>query len=172
MRDGALRYGVKRVARAIYEFDLSLTRRWRRLRGRERWRLGGSCEGCAKCCEAPSIRVPRWVAAWASVRAAFVWWQRVVNGFTLVRIERLPPVFVFECAHFDPVTRRCDSYASRPGMCRDYPRLLLDENWPEFFPECGYRALSSAAPNLLEVLEQHDMSEASRAELERKLHLR
>jgi Fe-S-cluster containining protein len=51
----------------------------------------------------------------------------------LARADRQDHSFVFECTHFDRITRRCDSYASRPGMCRDYPRVLLDQAAPALF---------------------------------------
>jgi len=58
-----------------------------------------------------------------------------------VEARRAERNFVFRCTHFDPATRSCDSYASRPGMCRDYPRNLTYSALPEFLPECGYSAV-------------------------------
>ena len=63
-----------------------------------------------------------------------------MNGFELVRSDEESWTFVFRCTHFDPATRSCDSYGSRPGLCRDYPRLLLWQPNPELLPGCGCRA--------------------------------
>lgn len=107
------------------------------------------------------------------VRAAFLWWQRVVNGFEMVSFERRPWSFSFRCTHFDEVTRTCDSYHSRPGMCRDYPRLLLDQPWPELFEACGYRAEPTNAPRLAEALAAVDGLDAdARRQVEERLGLR
>ncbi len=104
------------------------------------------------------------------VRAAFLWWQREVNGFELKGRER-PRVFVFQCSYFDTATRRCTSYDSRPGMCRDYPRFLLEQAWPEFLPGCGYRPVIGNAARMLRVLNQAPMSDEKRAELRRRMRL-
>jgi Fe-S-cluster containining protein len=60
-----------------------------------------------------------------SLRRVFLWWQRVVNGFELKATHARERTFVFTCTHFDEATRLCDSYGSRPGLCRDYPRATL-----------------------------------------------
>jgi Fe-S-cluster containining protein len=142
VKDGPLRAAVKRVARAHFELNLGLSR-W--LRGRRQpplYTLGGTCGGCAACCEAPAIRASAPVWYLRSLRRAFLWWQERVNGFVLVQARPGTRLFVFRCTHFDARTRRCDSYATRPGLCRDYPRGLLEQPFPEFFPGCGYRAVA------------------------------
>ena len=78
----------------------------------------------------------------------------MVNGFVLVAHEPRQRVLLFRCTHFEPVTRACDSYASRPGMCRDYPRLMLWQPGPEFLPGCGYRAIAPNAQGLRLALER------------------
>lgn len=168
--DGPLLAHFKRLVMRVNAAELGLRRALARLRGERPWRLGGACGGCARCCEAPSIQVGR--ATWylPTLRWAFLAWQRRVNGFELVRRER-PRVFVFRCAHFDPATRRCDSYASRPLMCRDYPKLLLWQPTPELFPECGFRPVHPEAARLRAALEAQDLPEERLRELGQKLFL-
>ena len=107
----------------------------------------------------------------AVLRAPVLWWQRVVNGFTFVRAEA-PSVFVFDCTHFDRGTRRCDSYDSRPAMCRDYPRLLLDSAWPEFLPGCGHRAIDRLGADTLVALGRAGVDDRTREAIAEKLRLR
>lgn len=101
MRDGPLRRAIKRVALLCFHLNAGFTRWWWRLRGDRPYRLGGACQLCAKCCEAPSIQVGR--ATWylPTVRRLFLAWHKHVNGFHLV--DRIPGqrVFVFRCTHFD-----------------------------------------------------------------------
>jgi uncharacterized protein len=113
-----------------FAVDVALNRAWRRRR--EVWHdLAGECRRCARCCDAPSIQSNALVWHLRTLRASFLWWQRVVNGFVLTDTLRSERVFVFRCTHFDPATRTCDSYESRPGMCRDYPRALLYQPDPQ-----------------------------------------
>jgi Fe-S-cluster containining protein len=172
MRDGLLRRAVKRVARVIYETDLRLTRGLRRARGKPVLELGGTCQRCAKCCEAPSIQASRVVFHWRVARRLFLAWQRHVNGFELTGTEPRQRVFVFRCTHFDAETRRCDSYDSRPGMCRDYPRNLLDHPVPQFLPGCGYRAVNTRAARLEELLQAEELPAEKRARIVEVFHLR
>ena len=79
---------------------------------------------------------------------------------------------MFRCTHFDPSERRCDSYSSRPGMCRDYPRALLFQPAPELLPGCGYRPVSRKAGQLLRMLDTQPMRPEQRAKIEKELHLR
>ena len=141
------------------------------LRGDRPYRLGGSCHLCAACCEAPAIKVGRLVWFLKSPRALFLWWQRVVNGFELRSGDAGDRVFVFRCTHFDPATRRCDSYESRPGMCRDYPRILLDQPRPVMLPGCGYRPVAPRAEQLLAALRRLPLSADQEAKLRKDLHL-
>jgi Fe-S-cluster containining protein len=146
-------------------------RAWRRRRGEPSFRLGGECRRCARCCEAPAIRANAAVWHLRTLRATFLWWQRAVNGFELREAQRAERTFVFRCTHFDEQTRSCDSYDTRPGMCRDYPRALLDQAAPELLPGCGYRPVSARAGRLLAVLEAQPLTEEQRARLRRDLHL-
>src|SRR5512134_990072 len=120
MRDGPLRRAVKRVARSCFRLDLALHRAIRRARGERPWILGGDCRRCAACCEAPAIAAGLVTWSVPIVRRTFLWWQRQVNVFQLVRADAEDQAFVFRCTHFGRATRSCDSYDSRPGMCRDY----------------------------------------------------
>ena len=158
MRDGPLRAAVKWVARLRFQADLATVRALRR-------------HQTGPWFEAPSIRANALVWHLRTTRAAFLWWQRVVNGFELLEARRQERTFVFRCTHFDWETRRCDSYETRPGMCRDYPRALLDQPVPELLPGCGYRAKTPGAHRLLTVLDQHPLTEEQRARLKRDLRL-
>ena len=171
MRDGALRRTLKAVARGAFLLDVWADRALRRLRGERSYLLGGACQRCAACCEAPAIRVHALVWLAPSLRRAFLWWQRQVNGFELVDARGRERTFVFRCSHFDLATRSCDSYASRPGMCRDYPRALLHQTQPELLPGCGYRPLARNAAELHRALSAGPLTEEQRARLRRDLFL-
>jgi len=162
---------VKRVALWRFQVDLTLHRAIRRARGEKPWVLGGDCRRCAACCEAPSISVGPVTWGVPAVRRAFLWWQRRVNGFHLVRMDGDGRSFVFRCAHFDRETRSCDSYDSRPGMCRDYPRLLLWQASPDFLPGCGYRASPPNAAGLRAALDRASLTPGQRERLRRGLRL-
>ena len=122
MRDGRLLSAVKWLARTRFWLDLAAVRALRRRRGLPLFDLGGECRRCARCCEAPAIHANAWVWHLPRARSLFLWWQRVVNGFELVRADRPERTFVFRCTHFDSTTRRCDSYASRRAPWRGWPR--------------------------------------------------
>ena len=171
MKDGIILRAVKRAARWCFYADLSLHRALRKARGERPYLLGGECRRCARCCEAPAIQAGRAVWYVPTLRRAFLWWQRRVNGFELVGLDRRARVFVFDCTHFDRTTRACDSYDSRPGMCRDYPRLLLWQPRPAFHPGCGYRAIAANAMGLRASLARLDLTDAQRETLRRELHL-
>lgn len=171
MRDGHLRCALKWVARSSFAIDISVRRALARRRGERPFALGGDCRRCARCCEAPEIRVGPLVWHLRTLRFLFVWWQRQVNGFELVRHDPRQRTFVFRCTHFDPHTRSCDSYDSRPGMCRDYPRLLLYQPAPELLPGCGYRAVWPNADALALALERQPLLPEQKAKLRAGLYL-
>lgn len=171
MRDGPIRRTVKAIARARYFLDLRATRALRRVSGERPFQLGGSCQRCARCCEAPAIQVGRLVWSMPLLRRLFLWWQREVNGFELTGTDRAGRAFVFRCSHFDWASRSCDSYASRPGMCRDYPRALLWQPNPELLPGCGYRPVARNAEALTRALEARGLTEEQREKLRRGLFL-
>ncbi len=159
---------LKAVVRGAWTLEYAV----RRTLQPSRYALAGACGGCAKCCERPSIRTGLFTRRLRRLRSAFVLWQRWVNGFELVEVDQQAQHFVFRCTHFDRGTRRCDSYASRPFLCRDYPRALLDQPWPELFPECGFRPLAKNAEAMLADLERRGIPEEKRGELERRLYLK
>ena len=127
------------------------------------------CRACARCCERPAIAGG--VLTWhlPLVRRVFLAWQRLLNGFELVEVDEDTHAFLFRCAHFDWRTRRCDSYDSRPFMCRDYPRGLLDQPWPELFEGCGHKVIARNAPTLGAALDALDLPPDKKAELKRRL---
>ena len=171
MRDGPIQRTAKKLALGWFYATVGLDRLLARLTRRSPFLLGGDCKLCAACCEAPAIQVS-WLTWWLpGVRHVFLWWQRAVNGFELRETDREAHVFVFACSHFDRATRRCDSYASRPGMCRDYPRALLYQPHPELLPGCGYRPIARNAKRFLRVLGAQSLSDEQRAKLKKDLFL-
>jgi hypothetical protein len=171
MRDGPGRRVIKRVALWAFRADVALTRALRRSRGERPWSLRGACRRSGGCCEAPAIAVPRLVWSSAPLRWLFLAWQRHVNGFELASTDARARVFVFRCTHYDRVSRSCDSYGSRPGICRDYPRHLLWQANPEMLPACGYRAAPPNAERLEAALDRTPLTPAQRDELRRGLRL-
>jgi uncharacterized protein len=171
VQDGHWRRALKLAALWNFELNLRVHRLWRRARGERPFLLGGDCRRCARCCEAPAIQAHPAVWHLRSLRWLFLWWQQRVNGFVLTRSEKGSRSFVFRCTHFDPATRACDSYESRPGMCRDYPRLLLWQPNPEFLPGCGYRAVAPNAERLRAALQDASLSAEQRDKLKRGLRL-
>lgn len=171
MRDGRVRRALKRVALWNFSVNVAVQRRVRRLRGHQLFRLGGDCRRCARCCEAPGIQVGRLVWYLPTLRRLFLWWQCRVNGFELTGRHTSQRVFVFRCTHFDWATRSCDSYDSRPGICRDYPRALLEQPSPELLPGCGYRPVAARAQALLAALSHQPLREEQREKLRRGLFL-
>lgn len=171
MRDGAVRAAIKAIARLRYRIDLEITRRLAARREPPRYRLEGACNGCGRCCERPTIRVSVWTFRFPIWRRLVLAWHRWVNGFVWIGEDVSTRTIAFRCTHYDPVSKACDSYATRPGMCRDYPRPLLDAAFPEFFPECGYKAVDVHAPKLKAALDAADIDPERRAALYRKLKL-
>jgi hypothetical protein len=176
MRDGPLRRSVKALALGWFFAALGLDRLLARATRRAPFVLAGDCQQCSACCEAPAIRVSFLTWNVPALRQLFLWWQDRVNGFTLRTrapgdAEAEDGIFVFKCSHFDWVNRRCDSYSSRPGMCRDYPRALLYQPHPELLPGCGYRPLARNAKRFLRVLDAQPMTDEQRARLKKDLFL-
>jgi len=171
VKDGALRRTLKRVALWNFVLGLSLQRAIERRRGRIPHDLAGECRRCARCCEAPGVQVGWAIWYLPLLQRLFLAWQRHVNGFVLTHRERRGRVLVFRCTHFDWDTRSCDSYSSRPGMCRDYPRVLLAQAHPEFLPGCGYRPVARNAEALVRSLERASLTPEQMARLKKDLHL-
>ena len=162
---------MKRVALLAFRVDVSVQRALRRSRGERPWTLGGACRRSGACCEAPAIAVGRVTWSMASARRLFLAWQKRVNGFDLVSADEEAHVFVFRCTHFDRATRSCDSYGSRPGMCRDYPRTLMWQASPDLLPTCGYRAMPPNAAGLRAALDAAALSAEQREKLRKGLRL-
>ena len=171
MTDGPGRRILKAIALGHFRLNLWTHRGWQRLRGQRSHVLVGDCRRCAKCCEAPSVRANAAVWHLKSLRWFFLGWMKQVNGFELESVDDRSRTFVFRCTHFDWETRSCDSYASRPGMCRDYPRALLDQPRPQLFAECGYGARPTNAAALLAELDRQPLSAEQRRRLHRELDL-
>jgi len=169
MRDGPIRRWVKGCARVAQALDLGLTRLWARRRGEPFFALEGTCRACGACCVEPVVELPALLARLRSWRWALAAWHRCVNGFSLLRVERHGRLLVFTCGHLDPRSRRCDSYASRPLMCRDYPRALLHQVQPEPLPGCGHRFTWRRAADLERALAEQRLPPERLAELRRKL---
>ena len=171
MTDGPGRRILKATALAHFYLNVWTHRGFQRLRGRRSHLLVGECRRCARCCEAPSVRANAAVWYLKSLRGLFLGWMKHVNGFELESADRVSRTFVFRCTHFDREARSCDSYISRPGMCRDYPRALLDQPQPRFFAECGYGARPGNAAALLAALDRQALSADQRQKLRRELDL-
>jgi hypothetical protein len=166
MRDGPVRRALKAVA--LLNFRLGLAIR-RRRDDRTGWALAGSCRRSGLCCEAPSVQVGPLTWYVPTLRRLFLSWQRRVNGFELSGEDVRYRMFAFRCSHYERATRTCDSYGSRPGICRDYPRHLLNQPAPEFLPGCGFRAVPRNAGALRRALERQPLSAEQRERLAREL---
>ena len=171
MQDGLLRKSVKFAARIRYAADLKLIRWLKSIRTKNPYLLAGSCLHCGKCCESPTIRIFPLLFYLKSLRWAIITWQRNINGFEFIVENRRDKCLVFRCSHLDPVTKHCDAYHSRPGMCRDYPRNQLDYAVPTFFEGCGYRAELRNAEKFNVALESLDLTPECRQKLKKDLQL-
>jgi Fe-S-cluster containining protein len=167
VKDNAFRKAVKSLARWRYLVDLKFTRLYRK----PLYRLVGSCTRCGACCRNPSITVLPVFLYLRSTRSVLIAWHRIVNGFELEHLNRRTGLMVFRCAHFEPETGLCDSYKSRPGICRDYPLNLLDAPSPEFLETCGFRAVLRNAESLTRALEDAGVAPDTLADLKKKMNL-
>jgi Fe-S-cluster containining protein len=171
MVDGILRRAVKRVALWHFIANVHLHRAFRRTRGEKPHALAGACQRSGGCCEAPTVVVGRVLWSLPYAQQVFLAWQRHANGFELVSRDAEARALVFRCTHFDREARTCDSYDSRPGMCRDYPRLLMWQPNPELLPGCGYRAIAPNADGLRQSLDKLDLTPEQRKKLKKGLRL-
>ena len=158
MADGPFKQFTRCLTAWCYSANATLTRLLWRAQGDRPYGLRGDCTLCGACCINPAIQVGRIVWHLPAARRLFVAWQRLVNGFELASSDPATRVFTFRCTHFDPATKRCDCYGSRPGMCRDYPRVLLWQAHPDFLPGCGYRPVAPNSQAFIEALEREDLS--------------
>jgi Fe-S-cluster containining protein len=171
VKDGWIRGTLKRIALLRYTLDLQVTRWIKKYQGEPYYRLGGNCALCARCCESPMIQGNFFLLHFKILKKIWLGWHRKVNGFEGLREDQKLRAFVFRCTHFDPITRRCDSYSTRPGMCRDYPQALLYSTNPPFFPECGYYAIGKNAEKFSSALERLALEPEKLEALKSKLHL-
>ena len=171
MRDGAFVRAVKRVALLSHRADLAAHRALRRARGERPWTLGGACCRSGACCEAPAISVGRLAWSMPTAAGSSSPGSGGSTGSSWRPRTRRARAFVFRCSHFDRRTRSCDSYDSRPAMCRDYPRHLMWQPNPELLPGCGYRAVAPNAAGLRASIERLDLSPEQRDRLRRDLRL-
>ncbi len=168
MRDCLWRRALKRVALVRYRIDLGFTRLMLRLKGEPRYVPRGACNGCGGCCTTPMIQTFPYILYFRSIRWCLLTWHRVVNGFEFMAENRKTGVVMFRCTHYVEETKQCDSYESRPGMCRDYPRNLLYDPVPNFLPGCGHSAESKNADLIRESFKDLDLPPEKRKELEEK----
>ncbi len=171
MQDSFLRKSIKYAARIRYTADLKLTRGLKSIRSKTPYRLAGSCLQCGKCCESPTIRIFPLLFYLKSLRWAIITWHRNINGFEFIGDNRKDKCLVFRCTHLDPVTKHCDAYHSRPGMCRDYPRNQLEYAVPAFFEGCGYRAELRNAEKFNAALETLELPPEDMQKLKQELKL-
>jgi Fe-S-cluster containining protein len=171
MQDGFIRKTIKFTARMRYSLDVALSRRIKSARGERFFDLAGSCKGCGRCCDTPVIQVYPPLFYFKSVRWAMKTWHGLINGFECIAENRRAKCLVFRCTHLDPRTRRCDSYDSRPGLCRDYPRNQLDSANPEFLEGCGYRAVLKNSEAMSASLDALDLPPEKLNALKQKLNV-
>jgi Fe-S-cluster containining protein len=164
MKDGLLRSSIKFVVRLGYLCEVRIRRRLRR--SQREFKLAGHCSNCGACCETPAVQMPPLLLRFKSIRGAVVLWQKWVNGFELIGRDRKHGILIFRCTHFDPDTKLCDSYGTRPGACRDYPRNLLDDPLPEFPEACTFHAVSRNAQRIRDSLADLDLAPEELAKLE------
>jgi hypothetical protein len=154
------------------QLEHGLRRRLLARRGQPRYLLLDACNGCGKCCEAPAIQLERLTWSSRALRGLVVWWQRRVNGMELRSSDARFRLLTFHCTHYEPSTRRCDSYDSRPFFCRDYPRNLTFDPVPQLFDECSHRVVDRHAEALTAALESAGLRGEKLEEVRKKLYLR
>ncbi len=171
MRDGVVRRTIKRIALLRYNFDLRATRAIQGLGETPLYKLCGTCNQCGACCETPMVPVFTPFFYLKSIRWLIIKWHRLVNGFDFIGENRREKTFIFKCTHWDPETKLCDSYDSRPGMCRDYPRNLIYSVRPEFLEQCSYYAVDCNSERMAAALDDLELPQEELKELKRKLHV-
>lgn len=164
---------LRRVAAGCYAVDVRVSRwlaAWRE--GKPAYEIRGACTHCGACCQTPTLALPAVMYRIRTIRRLVIAWQVHVNRFQLLQDDRTERALVFRCPHYDAEHGRCRCYATRPGMCRDYPQSLVMAANPEFFASCGYYAHYRNADAMREALAELDLPPEKRAELEDRLHLR
>ena len=172
MTDGTIRKTIKRIALVCYSIDLKSTRAIQALRGEPLYRLHGFCNQCGACCQSPMIPIFPALFFIKSFHWLIRAWHRWVNGFEFIGEDRKNKILIFRCTHWDPHTKLCDSYDTRPGMCRDYPRNLVYSTDPNFLNQCSYYAVDKNAECMRAVLEDLNLPPEKLEALKQKLHVR
>lgn len=158
MKDSGLKKSIKWLALIRYRIDLGFTRFILKLQGEPAYEMRGRCCNCGECCKTPMIHTFALFFYLKSLRWLCLTWHKKINGFEFISENRIKRIFIFRCTHFDPETKLCDAYSSRPGICRDYPKNILYNTPPDFLPECTFSALSKNAEKINETLDKLDLS--------------
>ncbi|OGL41156.1 MAG: hypothetical protein A2161_07545 [Candidatus Schekmanbacteria bacterium RBG_13_48_7] len=172
MKDGIVRKTIKYVALARYMIDLKITRLIKSVGNSQTFHLEGSCNRCGKCCENPAIILSAPFFYLKTNRWLTLKWHKIVNGFEFVGENRKEKCFIFRCTHWNPETKLCDSYETRPGLCRDYPRNQIDSTDPVFMDSCGYYAVRKNAESMGKAIDKLLLSEEKTDKLKQKLHIK
>lgn len=171
MRDNFAQKLIKNSFRTYYLFSLWLNRKRLKRKGLPKYTLIGNCESCGKCCENPAIKIGFLLNNIKFFKYLYNLWQKKINGFIFQKHNQETKVFYFICNHWDSNSKKCDSYDSRPGMCRDYPRNLLYSSIPDFFKECGYKPLDKNAKKFNLALDKISIDEEKKKKIKEKLFL-
>lgn len=171
MKDGIVRTFIKLIAGIVYFIDLKITRFFWKLSGVKSYHLRGECSKCGACCVSPSIQVGKLVWNIGFFEICFLVWQKYVNGFEFVDRESQGRIYVFKCNHYNSEKNECDSYFSRPVMCRDYPKALTYQINPVFFKTCTLRPIDKKAKKILDKLQTKNMTEEQIELIKKELFL-
>lgn len=104
-----------------------------------RWVRTGRCLQCGNCCRKIILTMtPAQIKSrfFTDLSARWISW---LFGFKLVEIDRVNHSLAFSCKHLT-AEGKCDVYAWRPNVCRNYPLVDYFEK-PTFLPGCGYSAV-------------------------------
>ena len=153
MKDGIIRKSLKSIALLGYTVDLRITRLVLKAKGEPLYHLRGSCNKCGACCKSPMVPIFPPFFYLKPIRWIILTWHRLVNGFEYIDENPKSQMFIFRCTHWNSETKMCDSYDSRPGMCRDYPCNLVYSTNPIFLKECSYYAVDKNAERMKAALE-------------------
>ena len=171
MKDGIILKTIKFIDRVCYTIYLKLTRFITRIFGTKHYELAGKCSSCGACCITPSIPAGEIIWNFKPLESTFLAWQKYINGFELIEKEEESRLYVFNCTHFDAKTRLCDSYSSRPGICRDYPKVLTYQVCPIFFESCTMKAYDPKAEELLNKLNSENLTDEQLKLIKKELYL-
>lgn len=168
MKDNVIKKSIKTIALIRYRFDLGITRFILKIKGEPTYNMQGKCSECGACCETPMIRTFALFFYLKSLHWLYLKWHRKINGFELICEDRKKRTFIFKCTHFNPETKQCDSYSSRPGMCRDYPRNILYNIPPDFLPTCTFSPIAKNADQISESLEKLELPPGKLKKIKKK----